>query len=753
MKAKKLNFKKESSKSSLNTGLDSAEPEKANRFKFNGIVRFNKKKRKKKKRTKFNKYLKIFALISIFLITFLSITSYFFVVAPALRMRDSVEIIRNESVSLLTELEDRNLSQIDGRFDTITAEFDQINKELDNYEFLKNWDITKGYYDNLQTVKTIVEKTDELTQKSLPMLKTTLAATGFTVDGVEIDDEESAFSLVLGNMEAYLELYDEVEPDIQNIIAEFSNLDPEYIPNVGGIDFESQLNRVQQLENDFPKTSERVTEFLAEVPSLLGSNEPADYLLLLQNETEMRASGGIITAYGNMTLENGEFNGELELTDIWDLENYVRSTLGINTGPPNFSFTESYPPHVSPFGTYQNIYGQNILMNQGCGATTMRVQDSGLYADLNWTMDIVSDYYDNANAFNSTGYPDYDYILILNFAFAENLLDLIQPVEIDGELLTADKLFQFIKNETDDPSLSSNDKERKSIIADIANVIKEKFLDLPIEDVPDLIDLLIGGFTARDIAISAPKDDNIQAYLDKYSMSGRTENDFQGDYFHFNEAQNCSLKLNKFVRNSVNKTININDDGSIIKDVNVNWVQDVVYQPEFEHQYAVTPNFSYRAWTRIFMPNGSEVLSSDGLSQSGYVGYFPQQYFDEVENKYVSDNIIQFDHRRLTESDPIVYHDLNVSYKLPGELNYNENGEYKLLLEKHPGKSWGEEYNLTFKFQGKEYKLENLVLDRDKVITFKNGVIAVDNYRNDLDWVQDLVGQIPFNELAENNDS
>jgi hypothetical protein len=48
---------------------------------------------------------------------------------------------------------------------------------------------------------------------------------------------------------------------------------------------------------------------LSEAPALLGAEAPRTYLLLLQNEDELRATGGFITAVGTVTLDHAEIAG------------------------------------------------------------------------------------------------------------------------------------------------------------------------------------------------------------------------------------------------------------------------------------------------------------------------------------------------------------------------------------------------------------------------------------------------------------
>ncbi len=690
----------------------------------------NKPYKKKKK-------LWLTILLSLFLlILLLGGLAVYFVVIPAQRVTAAINNIKSEALAFGSEFETKNISNLPNHVQNIQSEIDKIDQEIDKYDFLSTLDATKGYYNNFKIAKKILRKSSDLLNKTLPELSDVLEASGFTttaentiVEAVEPTEEKSAFNLVLKNMPQYLALYKSIEPEIIDILDDIKDIDPQYVPEVGDYNLKDNLDSLNNASQEFPVLSTKVLDFLEQLPKLVGSNEESHYLLILQNETEMRSSGGLLTSFGHMSFKEGEFGDDIFLANMWDLENYLLYTLGIDS---------------TRYG-YNNIYGQLALMNLNCGAYHLRAQDSGIYPDLTVTMKMLSDYYNTAKKYDPKTFPEYDYILILNNAFATNLISLIEPLEVEGfGTVTADELYDFIKGESDK---NVPESERKQIIEDIANAAKEKFLDLPVEKLPQAINIIIRAFQAKDLALNAPTDQALQSYFDKYGMSGKIENNFDGDYFHLNEAQNCSLKLNKFIRDSVEQNIYIADSGDISKEVKVTWIQPKVFEPGLEKQYSPSYNFSYRAWVRVFAPEGSTSFVSDGFKQSGYVGYTPVVYFDKKMDKQVSDNVIQFDHRRFKEEDPVFRKDLTVSYRLPASINYVADGNYKLLIQKHPGKSWGEQYKINIHDESEIYTIE-FILDRDKVLTYDNGIVSVENYDTSLDWIVDLSGKIPLESIG-----
>lgn len=57
------------------------------------------------------------------------------------------------------------------------------------------------------------------------------------------------------------------------------------------------------------------------LPRLMGMDQPRTYLILIQNNHELRATGGFITAIGRLTIANGEIVG-LDFKDSYDVANH-----------------------------------------------------------------------------------------------------------------------------------------------------------------------------------------------------------------------------------------------------------------------------------------------------------------------------------------------------------------------------------------------------------------------------------------------
>ncbi len=83
---------------------------------------------------------------------------------------------------------------------------------------------------------------------------------------------------------------------------------------------------------------------------------------------------------------------------------------------------------------------------------------------------------------------------------------------------------------------------------------------------------------------------------------------------------------------------------------------------------------------------------------------------------------------------------LEVNYQLPDNITYNDTEGYRMLVQKHPGKD-DEHYQINITHNGLITSTE-FVLDRDKIVTYRRGVLRVENFDTRLDQYIELMNQL-----------
>ncbi len=520
-------------------------------------------------------------------------------------------------------------------------------------------------------------------------------------------------------------LYNKIEPNLLKLTEIIQKYNLSYVPDQEFGEYGNPhelLDETQELGTDFKNLNPLLKSTLKEMPELLGSEKPVTFLVVPQNDKELRASGGLLTAYGTMTINEGDIEGEIDTYDMWILENYTLITLGVT------------PP-------YRNEYGQLDLMLNGCGAYHLRAQDSGIYPDNYVSMDMFKDYYDIGHKYKPEEYPPYDHVVTFNTHFIADLIKAVEPLELsDGEIMCANNAAKTIFSHT---SVHFDDyKTRKSYIGEVGDALQDKLFDLSAKDFLKVAQVGIKSIEAKHISFYS-EDKEMQEYFDEIGLSARTIHDFDGDYFHFNEAQNCGLKANFYIYNNVDMNINIADNGRISKDIKVKWTNEKVYDHDERHILTDRLNWRYRAWLRFYGPQGTTYTNAEKRGMVSVIGKYYQSYRyydDEVMKKQVYDDVMWFDHRRSTKNDPIKTASVQLRMTSPKSVKYTEDEGYKLLIQKHPGKK-AEPYNININYKGEQYSTE-VIMDRDKVIQFKDGELKVEDYPEELDDFYDMINKV-----------
>lgn len=100
---------------------------------------------------------------------------------------------------------------------------------------------------------------------------------------------------------------DQISGKLQEINTEFQAINENRYPvSVGG---KPVRERIVTLKNTVAGTAESIGQFqpiIKLLPDLLGNPEPKKYLIMFQNDAELRPTGGFLTAYATMSILKGK---------------------------------------------------------------------------------------------------------------------------------------------------------------------------------------------------------------------------------------------------------------------------------------------------------------------------------------------------------------------------------------------------------------------------------------------------------------
>ncbi len=318
-------------------------------------------------------------------------------------------------------------------------------------------------------------------------------------------------------------------------------------------------------------------------PAMGGFEEPQTYLLLLQNTGELRPTGGFWGTYGVMTVKDGEIVS-LDTDDIYAVD--VLSIGHIDTAPPE------------PLKKYLGV-------------------DTWYLRDKNWSPDVPTSVrtgfaaYAEEIAFASsptqTGTipaTEFDGAILITPAVGEALLAALGPMRVGELVFRADTFFDDLQHEVEiayrDRGIAPED--RKDVIGNLLRVVLSDLLLTDPAQWGPYLDVARTALGNQDI-VMYHTDASVQRILEEQGWAGEMRVSATHDHFMVVDANMAALKTDARLDRSYNYTVTPLLNGR--------------YQATLRIDYEHNGGFDfrttrYRTYTRVYVPNGSELVRVEG---------------------------------------------------------------------------------------------------------------------------------------------
>lgn len=228
--------------------------------------------------------------------------------------------------------------------------------------------------------------------------------------------------------------------------------------------------------------------FIPYLPEITGFPlSQKNYLLVFQNNHELRPTGGFISSFGKITFQSG-FPTGIQIEDVYgtiDDHEYQK--------PP-------YPM-------------EELLADKWYKGYTFR--------DGNYSANFPDSAEELIRLYHLTRPEEkIDGLIAVNFQVLQDLLEVLGPMEVEGRQLNKDNLFEEITNQVNDVDRHNLDSlaQRKSILKPLANAIIKKIIITPFK-LRLISDTLTHSLITKDIQLYFA-DENLQKLALKNSWAG-----------------------------------------------------------------------------------------------------------------------------------------------------------------------------------------------------------------------------------------
>lgn len=452
---------------------------------------------------------------------------------------------------------------------------------------------------------------------------------------------------------------------VQNEISQI-NAD-RYPEKFKGISVRSQIRKYQDLVEEAGNYMVNAKPVLEAAPYLLGVDSPRTYLVLFQNDKELRPTGGFMTAYSIMKVDNATFTPVIS-DDIYTLD-------------------AKYSPTIqAPQPIVDYIKGPYALSSR------WRLRD------MNWSPDFEKSMETFVPAAKKAGVTNIDGIIAVDTHLLVDLLDVMGPIGVPGygnfstEIIkecNCPQVIYELESFADvegavvwDPvtgkivSAPANYNNRKAIIGPLMNSILSNALAQPKEKIPDLLTATFNSVTEKHVLLYI-LDENVQNAVADFGLAGTIDQEFEYDYLHINDANLGGRKSNLYAYQEVSQDVDISSDGTVIKTLTITY-----QNPEKQDGWL---NSVLPTWVRVYVPKGSELIVSEGLEKT-------QEPYEDL-GKTVFAGFFKLRPEGVSK--------VTLKYKLPFKVSK----DYRLFIQKQPGTD-GFLYTLNVGKKVEEFKLK-----------------------------------------------
>ena len=364
--------------------------------------------------------------------------------------------------------------------------------------------------------------------------------------------------------------------------------------------------------------------FLSKLPLLLGIPQKQTIMILLQNNNELRATGGFIGSYVLATFNSGVLE-EIKVDDIYNPDGQLK-------------ITETAP---QPLRDY------------------LEVDQLGI-RDANWWPDFPASAQKIAALFKQATNREVTTIIGLNLLSVQSLLAEVGPLTLDDyqETIDAGNLFERAEYHAEVGFTPGSDQKR-NFLTSLSQELIDRILVLEGSSYLKAARSLLSGLSSREILLysSNPSLQSLFANLDYEGSMPLTP----GDFISVIDSNVGGNKANYWVKRSSRYRLDVDRDGNLIGVLTVRW--------NHSGTSGTWPGGDYRNYLRVYVPLGSGLLESEGFS-SEVVEYdeFGRRVFGGLVKVPVNSS-----------------KEVELKYYLPREIGFAAQTVYQLGILKQPG--------------------------------------------------------------------
>jgi hypothetical protein len=381
-------------------------------------------------------------------------------------------------------------------------------------------------------------------------------------------------------------------------------------------------------------------------PSLLGEDKPAQYLLLAQNNDELRATGGFVTGIGVVTVDKGK-PLDLTIRDSYDFD----------------KFTVDHPYAPEPMQRYMGI----ILW---------------VTRDGNWSPDYPTAAQAVEDLYHLENHTEIKGVVAFDMPALQALVRAVGPLYIEeyqdqidaGNVLQKAREYwaptvpegKTLREWLDEQGWAQVEEDwwthRKDFMGLLAGALMAKLqAGGQADQLTELLWTVKRAIDEKHIQLYF-HEPAVQGLLAMAGMDGALQDVQSGDYLLALDTNMGYNKVNLNVEKRMTYEVTLGQGGSAQASLTITYENHSPPQPECVHRPRIAATYDgmaqdcYWNYLRVYVPLGSELLHAEGVTQTETLSEAGKTLFTTfLVVPAAQSHTVRFTYR-LPAMDPAAYH-------------------------------------------------------------------------------------------------
>ncbi|MEA2056672.1 MAG: DUF4012 domain-containing protein, partial [Patescibacteria group bacterium] len=401
------------------------------------------------------------------------------------------------------------------------------------------------------------------------------------------------------------------------------------------------IKSVQGIADQTISTFSDFRPVLEELPNIAGAKgERKKYIVLFQNDNELRPTGGFLTAYSVIYIEDGKVTPE-KSDDIYELDKKFYERIEIPESLGRYLTTERY----------------------------WNLRDMNISPDFKVSMDQFFENYQKVR-----GEPEnVDGIIAVDTHVLTRLLEILGPTEVPGYGTFSAEIDKrcdcpqvvYVLSEIITKPTPYMREDRKGILGPMMQAILAKTYAAPKQKWPELFNMIWQNIQSRHVQMYFI-DEQAQLATENAGAAGRIPDPetIPGDFLAIVDANLGGAKSNLFTSYKVKQTVDAPENGKLKKTIEITYTNSRQADNCNLEAGELCLNSTLLDWHRLYLPAGSKLVEAQGFTKE------PKQY--EELGYQVIDGFFSLEPKGVAK--------VIVTYTIPYELE-----DYQLYIWKQGG--------------------------------------------------------------------